>query len=191
MKRIALIFCVCLFALSIQAQGAETIQKTTTHLKFMGIEINGTLSEFEKKLSYLGIVPYPNNYDKIDGERYYDGDFWGEYAIIVIYYSPRSEIVHKANVIILRDKEKEIKKIRATFEHELDLEYGKKNKDAVKGKFGENYEYTGFLYNLDNGLVSISSSPVSYPSNVFKLQVEYLDKMNYSIYLQEEKVDVK
>lgn len=192
MKRIALFFCVCLFALSIQAQGAETIQKTTTHLKFLGVELDRTISEFEKDLPVFLIAPDPELYDKHDNIRVYDADYWGEPSLVVVFFNPRSKIVYCARVIKVLDKEKEIKKLRASREKILDRLYGKKNKEVVKNKIIDNEVFSGCMYSFDNGYIALSTtSPVPPSSGKFTLTLEYVDKMNYSIYLQEENVDVK
>ena len=44
MKKIAFIIAVCMISIIVQAQESKT------HLKFMGIELNGSVTDFQSKL---------------------------------------------------------------------------------------------------------------------------------------------
>lgn len=53
MKKVALIIITCLMALNVQAQEQKK------HLKFIGIELNGTIADFQTKLLAKGLTVSP------------------------------------------------------------------------------------------------------------------------------------
>ena len=93
MKKTIILITLCLVALCCPAQ--------VQHLKFMDIPLNGTITQFQQKLTAKGV-----KYDKTfsaqlpSGARAFSGDFAGEKADIFIYYDPKSKIVYKAKAVI-------------------------------------------------------------------------------------------
>ena len=98
MKKKICLLLFCLFALAVQAN--------TGHLKFMGIPLDGTISQFQAKLIGKGAKlnrDYNNKHNKrLNGEacRYYTGNFAGYESSIKIKYNYKTIIVWGAMVLI-------------------------------------------------------------------------------------------
>lgn len=69
------------------------------HLKFMGIPINGTITQFQSKLIKKGlrVSKYSKSLDK--GIRAYEGHFSGRKAMIATYYNPSTKGVFSVRVL--------------------------------------------------------------------------------------------
>lgn len=76
-------------------------QNTTEHLKFMGIPINGTITQFQSKLLAKGCTldREMSRYLPV-GQRSFKGQFIGNKADIVAFYDEKNKIVYRAKVII-------------------------------------------------------------------------------------------
>lgn len=55
-------------------------QESKEHLKFMGIELNGTIADFQTKLLAKGLTISPQSKLQPTGIRVFDGTFSGEDA---------------------------------------------------------------------------------------------------------------
>lgn len=82
------------FAVPAQAQ-------TTPHFKFMGIPINGTISNFQSKLAAKGFV-YDAKASKQSGPgiRRFTGMFSSNKAKLAVYYDTKTKDVYEVKVII-------------------------------------------------------------------------------------------
>ena len=71
------------------------------HLKFMGIPLNGTITQFQNKLQAKG-VKYDKKISQMSpsGVRAFKGTFAGEKADIYVYYDPSSKVVYRAKAVI-------------------------------------------------------------------------------------------
>ena len=93
MKKLFVLFLVCLMSLNILAQ--------EEHLKFMGIPLTGSITTFQSKLQAKGI-----KYDKTTsmqlgaGCRAFNGTFSGEKARIFVYYNDKTKNVYRAKAVI-------------------------------------------------------------------------------------------
>ena len=93
MKKSIILLILCLFAISLPMQ-AE-------HMKFMGIPLTGTITQFQSKLQAKGV-----KYDKTNsqlfpaGIRAFKGNFAGEKADIFVYYDPSTKIVYRAKAVV-------------------------------------------------------------------------------------------
>lgn len=71
------------------------------HMKFMGIPLTGTITQFQSKLTAKGV-----KYDKTTsgilptGVRAYTGTFAGQKADFYVYYESSSKIVYRAKAVI-------------------------------------------------------------------------------------------
>jgi hypothetical protein len=97
MKKIGLLFLICLMSLTIQAQ--------VEHFKFMGIPIDGKISVFEKQLKKKGFASdvrfkmLPKEY--FSTTRIYKGSFANEDDVsLVVNFDKNTKIVYSVNVII-------------------------------------------------------------------------------------------
>lgn len=114
MKRKLLSLIVVLFCfMAVSAQ---------THLKFMGIPINGHINTFSQKLIAKGFKQLPAN-QQLPDSRLFQGTFSGESAYLLVGYSPKTKTVYYVGVFI-KDLSKSIAeaKIR-NFEAKFDQKY--------------------------------------------------------------------
>lgn len=175
MKKVAFIFCVCLLALSVQAQDP------TTHLKFMGIELNGNINDFQTKLLGKGLTISKMNNQYPTGIRAYDGIFSGENAEILVWYNPRSKQVYRAKAIISREGKDLIEQLKTSFENKLDLKYGTENKTTNSFKDERLHEFNQESYFVGNGTIDLFIVSTSYiAQSTFYLHIDYKDLENYA-----------
>ena len=91
MKRILLLLFAMLFTMTMAAQ--------SKHLKFMGIPLDGTISQFQFQLIEKGCTPDEElNRNLPVGSKAFDGFFAGEQARIFVYYDETTEIVYRVKV---------------------------------------------------------------------------------------------
>ena len=82
---------VCAFCMPSMAQ----------HLKFMGIPLNGTITEFQQKLAAKGVVHDKAASAMVDkGTRLFKGRFAGSDATIVVWYDTNTKYVRSAKAFI-------------------------------------------------------------------------------------------
>ncbi len=92
MKKI-LSFVVCmLICLGIQA---------VEHMKFMGIPLDGTITQFQAKLAKKGVThDVAGSKNLSPGCRGFKGTFSGKKANIYVYYDTTSKVVYRAKAVI-------------------------------------------------------------------------------------------
>ena len=150
------------------------------HLKFMGIELNGSITEFQTKLAAKGLTLSKTNNQYPTGIRAYDGIFSGEKAEILVWYNPRSKQVYRAKAVISREGEDLIKQLKTSFEDKLDIKYGTDSKSTVNVKDQYLHEFDQHSYNVGNGTVDLFIVSTGYTShNTFYLHIDYKDFENY------------
>ena len=93
MKRITFLIMFVTMAVFATAQ--------TDHLTFMGIPLDGTITQFQAKLAKKGI-----KYDEVLSKyisapcRVFHGLFAGEESNVYVYYNERSKIVYRAKAVM-------------------------------------------------------------------------------------------
>ena len=103
-KYLLLILCTLFISVSLSAQS-----KSNQHLKFMGIPINGSITNFQNKLIAKGL-----SYNKAVSKaiespvRIFNGQFAGEKADIFVYYNRSLNLVYSVGVVIERSSEEEV-----------------------------------------------------------------------------------
>lgn len=173
MKKIAFIFCACLFALTTQAQEPEK------HLKFMGIELNCTITDFQTKLLAKGLTVSPLSKQRPAGTRVFEGTFSGEKADIFVWYNTRSKIVYRAKAIIKRYGKDAVKQLMSNMEMKLDTKYGRDNKVSESFKDDYLHEFEQITYFLKEGDIGLFIGSTGYSDlSDFYLHVDYNDKIN-------------
>lgn len=169
---ILLVISIMAFCCPVQAQ----------HLKFMGIPLNGTITQFQQKLTAKGV-----KYDKASsqvlpsGIRAYKGSFVGHDANIYVYYDLSSKIVYEAKAVL-----------GFTSESSCDIEYNE-IKTLLSTKYPDaetdtDYQdgHEAYYYRvLDNeynplGVISVfvSTNIYAYPYE-HQVHIEYTDYTNY------------
>lgn len=122
MKRIlSTLFCLLLIV-------AAFAQNTNEHLKFMGIPIAGTLSQFQAKLIAKGckVNKQASAYSP-NGQRVLNGTFAGKKANIIIFYDTKSKLVYRAKAILNGISEDMAEQEYNSFKNLLYQKYGDKH----------------------------------------------------------------
>lgn len=156
------------------------IQAQTEHLKFMGIPLNGTITQFQSKLATKGLVPNNKINQSIPvGCRAFSGTFSGEKANIYVYYNSKTKIVYRAKAVIQYDKDQ--------------VEFKLKNfvsllQEKYTNSVGEDSEQDGYpsyslvVLNDDGinplGIVGLYISKSDYLYSERFLHVDYEDYLN-------------
>lgn len=174
MKKSIVLLIVSILFISISAQ-AE-------HLKFMGIPLTGTITQFQQKLVAKGIT-----YNKKAsaaapiGTRFFSGKFAGSKAEIIVWYDADTKIVYGAKAVY----ECHSTTIRDSKYNEL--------KPLLSTKYAEEYIQTGdrngheaFIVNVKDdsgesiGGVFLYCDQEEFPYNdIYYVYVEYMDTNNY------------
>lgn len=173
MKRFILITSLCLMAISINAQ--------TEHVKFMGIPLNGTITQFQQKLQAKGV-----RYDQVgsreigSGIRKFTGNFAGMESEIYVYYDDKTKIVYRAKAVIQFSELNHAKSKLEDYKYMLKEKYL-----SFLSEEGEQDGYPTFLisiadsnYNDIIGNVSLYMS--DYLSYYYFLHIDYYDSANYN-----------
>lgn len=97
---LALILCTGVTA---QTRRKAPVKKTTTqvqHLRFAGIPLNGTITNFERQFLAKGAKVNEQftktTKDAVATVKVYDYDFMGKHNLVAIYYSVKTKTVYKA-----------------------------------------------------------------------------------------------
>ena len=75
-------------------------QNTTEHLKFMGIPINGTITQFQSKLLAKGCTLNRVSNTLPIGCRAFRGNFIGNKVEIYVYYDEKTKTVYRTKAVI-------------------------------------------------------------------------------------------
>lgn len=185
MKKILSIFVMAFFALAICAQDSAE------HLKFMGIELNGPITDFQKKLLAKGLTVSSSSNQLPAGMRSFDGTFSGEEAEIIVFYNTRSKEVYRAKAMISRKGKDSIEQLMSKMGSKLDAKYGTDSKISDKVKDDYLQEFTQYNYITGNGSIGLFISSTGYSDqSLFYLQIDYQDKVNLLKNTQDEMDDL-
>lgn len=92
MKKILSLIVCMLMCLSIQAD---------EHLKFMGIPLDGTITQFQAKLAQKGVTHDVAGSKGVSaGCRIFKGTFSGKKAQLFVYYDEKTKIVYRAKAVM-------------------------------------------------------------------------------------------
>ena len=82
------------------------------HLKFEGIPIDGSITNFQNQLSTKGIsINSAKSKDAPVGQRVFNGKFQGYNSEITVFYGRKSKVVYKVKVVIESKKKEMIQNI--------------------------------------------------------------------------------
>lgn len=185
MKKLAFIVIACLMTIYVQAQEPKG------HLKFMGIELNGTITDFQTKLLSKGMTVSPHSKQQPTGVRVFDGSFSGEDAQIVVWYNPRSKEVYRAKAIISRYGKDLVEQLQLSMERKLDAKYGTEYKQSEEVEDDYLQKFIQHSYLVENGTIDLFVVSTGYTtqSNFF-LHVDYKDMVNFRKNTQDEMDDL-
>ena len=185
MKKLVFLIIACLMATAIQAQDPKE------HLKFMGIELNGTISDFQTKLLSKGLTVSSLSKQQPTGIRMYEGTFSGEDAEIVVWYNPRTKEVYRAKAIISRYGKDLVEQLMRGMETKLDAKYGTENKESGEVEDDHLQKFTQHSYMVENGTIDLFVVSTGYSAqNTFFLHIDYKDKVNFTKNTKDEMDDL-
>lgn len=133
MKRILLYIILLLNFVSAKAQ--------VSHISFMGIPLDGTISMFEQKLFAKGLKADREHNRTCDpSEKNYTGKFSGKEAEICIYFDYKTKIVYRAEVFIEESTEQSAINLFTRFEKTINDKYSNWEKEEkTYENFPDNY----------------------------------------------------
>ena len=188
MKRIQLLLICLLIAIVTYAQNNE-------HIKFMGIPVTGTITQFQAKLVAKGCT-----YNKAlsstmsSATRAFKGTFAGKKAIIFVYYDSKTKIVYRIKAVIDKLSEDIADQEYAKIKQLLSMKYGEDNAVAdtrdgkecvsflsLKSKYADITEDSD-LSDIANGTIDLyivkdEEIWINYPYN-YNVHIDYSDMIN-------------
>lgn len=165
-----LLFILCAFFISTSLSAKSN---SSQHLKFMGIPINGSITNFQNKLIAKGF-----KYDQAGSKalesptRIFKGQFAGETAKIYVYYDRDQKFVYRVKVVIQRNTEEQIITKMRMFRNQLIEKY---NASAEETQFEGNESY---YIPVENGWIDLFYAQEIYDIGYF-LHIDYWDNANY------------
>lgn len=165
MKKFVLLLFVCLATLTVSAE----------HLKFKGIPLTGTISQFTAKLKAQGVTISPNNKTAGPGFRWFIGTFYGQKADIYAYYNTTSKIVYRAKACIQNTEMEILENVFSQISESISNKYG------VYGIDSTEYGYPSKVFYLANGAIALYYSDSNYLITTrYVLHIDYTDYENNS-----------
>ena len=166
-KHLLLILCALFISVSLSAQS-----KGSQHLKFMGIPINGSITNFQNKLIAKGFKYDQSGSKALDSPtRIFKGQFAGETAEIYVYYDRDQKFVYRVKVVIQRNTEEQIITKMRMFRNQLIEKY---NASAEVNEYEENESY--FIL-VANGRIDLFYAQEIYDIG-YSLHIDYWDGAN-------------
>ena len=151
------------------------------HLKFMGIQLTGTITQFQQKLAAKGVAYDKSSSARADkGTRIFKGTFAGSDATIVVWYDVKSKIVYAAKAFFTcystQSRDNKYNEIKSM----LSLKYSDEAKGTTQKDGLERYHV---FVTDDKGLKSIGSIMLYcrkdlYSYDTYTVHVEYTDTEN-------------
>jgi len=183
MRRIITSFLFCLITMTTYAQ--------TEHVKFMGIPINGTITQFQQKLQAKGIK-YNREYSSVSGPgtRFFDGVFLENKALFMVKYNSKTKIVYEV-VVLFKEQPLDVAKI---YFDDYNNKYSNKYfywKEEASSWGGEKPKF--YIVPSSNNLDVIGCIVIAIdynPYNInfqYDLRIQYIDYHNSS--LNDKEVD--
>ncbi len=192
---------VLFFVFAIYASYGQKDVSETGHLRFMGIEMTGSISDFIGKLEDKGMTVYSQD----NSNAVLLGRFAGKDAMIDVFTTPKSNMVHGIEVIFNNTKNdwSYLKSQYLNIKEMLSNKYGKPvemeyfEKPDTEGSGNELYELkegkgayqSTFLPEglLDEGMIVLSIK-ASYTNPYVGLN--YVDGKNSKLYMSESLEDL-
>lgn len=170
---ILLMLCLLAFCCPVQAE----------HLKFMGIPLTGTITQFQQKLAAKGVTYNKRASESAEvGVRCFNGSFAGSKANFVVWYNPSTKIVYGAKAVYpctsKKDRDQKFEELKSM----LSMKYAE---ESAGSETKDGFEY--YTINVTDetgefliGVITLYQSRGDYPYDDYDyVQVEYLDAENY------------
>lgn len=170
MKRIITFLLIFVAFITINAQ------ENVGHLKFKGIPINGTITQFQNQLLKRGCTLDKQTSKYIPaGSRAFKGTLTGNKVLIYVYYNKSTKIVYR------------VKSIISGTSSDLAVQEYYKFKNLLSQKYalydvGEQDNYESCKFDASNGEIDIFITKdvddiLRYPFN-YNLHIDYWDNIN-------------
>lgn len=179
MKKLLFTLCCLMFAIISFAQ-------TNSHIKFMGIPITGTITQFQAKLVSKGCT-----YDKkgssyiSNGIRSFNGTFVGNKVNIFVYYDTKTKNVYRVKAVVSGISEDIAEQKYSQIKVMLSQKYGSNSENMYIGT-DNGKESASFVSTDDeggiNGTIDLFIAQdeeiwIRYPYH-FNLHIDYYDRIN-------------
>lgn len=178
---------------------SKTKQDVIRHLDFMGVPINGTISEFTSKLTNKGFKTTPNSLPV--GVKTYSGRYFDNSAELFVYYIPNSKLVYRVKVVIGTYSESQCENLMLGILSALDRKY--EENDVEQGEYEDRTAFSMSVYDEGNGVLFssedeevqvwfptiggidlfISYELYSYDCD-YRLFIDFYDAENYGKYIE-------
>lgn len=171
MKRTITLLFALLIAFAASAQ---------THLKFMGIPLNGTIDAFQQKLAAKGVQPERKVNDFLPvGTRAFTGTFCGYEAGIGVYYNTKTKVAYRAKAFFTGEDKEQMQRRYNEF---LDLLNNKYPDAEVTEGENDGFDACSWVIWGEDSAVGwielfISEDNSSYPTQ-YTLHIGYTDAIN-------------
>ncbi len=163
------------------------------HLKFAGIPLDGTITQFHQKLIAKGYKSDIELTKRLSASRAYEGVFAGEKCNVYVYFDIKTNKVYRAKAVVMSLSESTAKQKYDSMLSKLMQKYNETNsilKEDKESHFVSSYfilpmreEYNEFLTTWGNSYGSISiyivesEDKFNYPYH-FSLHIDYEDQLN-------------
>lgn len=155
------------------------------HMTFMGIPLDGTISEFTAELEAKGINVSSSNKFIPTGARTFEGMFYGKPSLIAVYYAPATNIVYRAKAVIEDADFETLKQLYDEISESISNKYPGEHATDVQ----DGFECTTFKIDLGvysdvfEGIVNLyfSTNEEEYPVT-YNLHIDYTDTINEAQY---------
>lgn len=94
------------------------------HVEFMGINLNGTITNFTTLIKRKGVTISPYNNQAPLGTRSFKGKFFSNDASIYVYYNPTTKIVYRAKACVEFSTLNQAKNFLNEIKNGLSYKYG-------------------------------------------------------------------
>ena len=171
MKKMKLLYLFLLFPILGMAQ--------SEHLKFMGIPLDGSITQFHQKLEAKGMT-YNEAITKLLNDAVaFDGIFSGEKCNVFVYYNHKTETVYKAKVSIEMSNLDSSLEVLERFKKMIEDKYGEK---VVESTYKGNRAYYLEVRDDKNYYGDIDLF-INYQEdyNRYSLHLDYRDNENHKL----------
>lgn len=160
--------------------------QSNAHIKFMGIPLTGTITQFQAKLAAKGCT-----YNKVgsssipNGTRAFNGTFVGKKVDIYVYYDIKTKTVYRTKAVINGVSEDLALQEYSRIKDLLSQKYGSDSDDMYVGTLGGK-ESVSFISANDEGDINGSidlfitqdeETWIRAPYN-YNLHIDYNDRIN-------------
>lgn len=157
------------------------VKSSQTHMKFMGIPLNGTINAFQQKLAAKGVQPNKALNEILPvGQRAFKGTFCGYKSQIYVYYNAKTKTVYRAKACMTFNDREIIQNKSNEFRSLLNEKYS-----YACLPMGEQDGFDSYCWLLSHDSedvigeidLYVSKSNLTYPTE-YTLHIDYTDAIN-------------